>query len=404
MPSTLPNKPFHIPAWRRIGLKLKMPQVQTYSLDTVISEDISLKRKAVLLDCSDEKENKKTKTVIDNTHQKLHEFTTPNASTKKSVTFTPETKVEDGDSIKKLSNTWITQQKSLHQPNSLFKPHKALDIKIDEIILKKKRKELKKAKKKPKLKDNNASKQEKSQNNSEPTNKIPSFLSYLREYHESKETWKFKKNHQTHLLQHIFDKDRVPSGYAHLIYAYVRGLRGQVRTRLRDAAITVKVDDQEKGVGGFPSEILDPDMRQKEYEAAIADYLSTDNSSQIQQLGHEESFLSRFEDELMKGRIIRRIRAEMILVELASSPEGNREVSSEPAKDTNCGKMELKSNVVHKKVRRRKKRTAIIEDSSSDDSESDSDDDSIDSDIEKEKLSKSSSCSSSSSTSSSDSD
>ncbi|RKF56862.1 putative proteasome subunit alpha type 6 [Erysiphe neolycopersici] len=374
MPSTIPRGLAHTPAWKRIGLKLKLPQVQTYSLNTVIVEDSNLKRKAASLDYSDKKDIKKTKITTEITSQKVHEGTPTNSSTKKSVTFTSETKVEDGDSIKKLFKTWVAQQKSHHSPNSLFKSHEALEINTDSSCLDEE-KDFKKSNKKRKPKSTKVSKQMKSQVTNELTNDIPPFLSYLREYHESKETWKFKKNHQTHLLQRIFDIDRVPSNYAHLIYTYVRGLRGQVRTRLRDAAIAVKVDDREKGMSGFPSELLNPEQRQKEYEAAIEDYISNTTLSHIQQLGHEDSFLSKFEDELMKSRIIRRIRAEMILIELASSTDGNEIVSIEVSKEQDSGKIRPESNPAQKKVRRRKKRTVIVEESSADDSDSDSESD-----------------------------
>ncbi|POS83576.1 hypothetical protein EPUL_004910 [Erysiphe pulchra] len=371
MPSTIHRKAVHTPAWKRIGLKLKLPQVQSYSLNTLIAEDSNLKRKAALLDSSDEKDNKKSKISTETTFQKAHEVTPLHSSIKKSVTFTPETKVEDGDSIKKLFKTWVAQQKSHHSPNSLFNSHEALEINTDSVSLNEES-DLKKLNKKKKPKDTKVSRQLKSQVTNHLTKVTPPFLSYLREYHESRETWKFKKNHQTHLLQHIFDVERVPSNHAHLIYAYVRGLRGQVRTRLRDSAMSIKVDDQENGMSGFPSEVLNPEQRQKEYECAISDYLTSSTTSHIQQPGHEESFLSRFEDEMMRSRIIRRIRAEMILTELASSNEGNETASMESFRDKDSGNLHLESKLVQKKVRRRKKRTLIVEESSSDDSDSNS--------------------------------
>ncbi|RKF82141.1 putative proteasome subunit alpha type 6 [Golovinomyces cichoracearum] len=149
----------------------------------------------------------------------------------------------------------------------------------------------------------------------------PPFLNYLREYHESRETWKFKKNHQTNLLQHVLDVNVVPSSHAHLVYAYIRGLKGQVRTRLRDKVLAVKVKDQEDGAAGFSSNMPNQEQRQKEYEAAIVNYINTNSISDVRKSGHEEQFLLGSRDELIKDRIVKRIRAEMIINELASCSE-----------------------------------------------------------------------------------
>ncbi|RKF78060.1 putative proteasome subunit alpha type 6, partial [Golovinomyces cichoracearum] len=200
---------------------------------------------------------------------------------------------------------------------------------------------------------------------------MPPFLNYLREYHESRETWKFKKNHQTNLLQHVLDVKVVPSSHAHLVYAYIRGLKGQVRTRLRDKVLAVKVKDQEDGAAGFPSNMPNQEQRQKEYEATIANYITTNSISDVRKSGHEEQFLLGSRDELIKDRIVKRIRAEMIINELASCSEPD-ESTKRNEKHINLVEKQPIGNLVQKNVRKRKQRTTNTRDESDSDSDSDS--------------------------------
>ncbi len=106
-----------IPAWRRFGLKLKSEQ-PTPGTTTEAPEHVEhSKRKRD--DATEEqpsrkvKKNKKIPRAVD---ESAPETPIRNLARKKSVTFTPETKAEDGDSIKQLFTSWVAEQK-LHDPD-----------------------------------------------------------------------------------------------------------------------------------------------------------------------------------------------------------------------------------------------------------------------------------------------
>ncbi|PSS27528.1 hypothetical protein M430DRAFT_155231 [Amorphotheca resinae ATCC 22711] len=379
---------------------------------------------------------------------------TPKLTRKKSVTFTPETKVEDGDSIKQLFNAWVTEQKS-RDPTFQFstsgqafatpEPPKVEEQFNTEIDEKERRvKRVKKPKAETAETKDTPKKKSKQSKIVKPTATPPRpFLAYLRQYHEDRANWKFNKNHQNHLLKHIFDLNIIPSDHIHLVYAYIRGLQGGVRTRLRDTALSIKVKDQEEGAAGFPDmdsrgsrntetpeekkerQQKDQEKRQQEYENCCKEYIATmtqiDASSKM---GYEEGLLLGLSDYAMKERVAKRTRAEQILAELgagASPAEAEARATpstsgltypEEVAGDNDSQKrLRMNDGSTQKVARRRKQRTltevsdtsSSDESSSSDDSSSDSDDSESDTDAKRpEDTSSSSSSSSSESESSSE--
>ncbi|KAG0651876.1 Uncharacterized protein D0Z07_1071 [Hyphodiscus hymeniophilus] len=384
-----------IPAWQRLGLKLKSTQGSEETFERpAISE--SPKRKTI--DSIDLPQSKKAKKDIENRPLTTTtvEPVTPNLSRKKSVTFTPETKIEDGDSIKQLFSAWVAEQRS-QDPSFQPKSSQVFDTpeppKVEEHIdttLDEKERRVKRAKgpeeslsqskdtktKKPKKpKSPKASKV----TNSPDTPTRP-FLEYLKQYHNCRESWKFNKNHQNHLLKNIFNIEVIPSDYAHLIYEYVRGLQGGVRTRLRDASLAVKVKDQEDGAAGFPETMSDRDKKQMEYDVAIKEYVATMTAAEApKEMGYEEGVLLNLSDFAMKGRVAKRMRAEQILAELDATGEIKDE---EPAAKVGGPKMTYDLDDSEKRIRmndgssqkvarKRKQRTTVADDDTSADDSSD---------------------------------
>ncbi|KAE9378082.1 hypothetical protein N431DRAFT_329583 [Stipitochalara longipes BDJ] len=369
MPSaTVHNELAHIPAWRRLGLKLKS---QTSS-----AQIESPKRKRE--DTIDKGPAKRTKKVFESIPQAP---VTPLLIRKKSVTFTPETKVDDGDSIKQLFNSWVAEQKSQDSSFQLQNSQPALttselsivEEQIDTSLDEKERRT--KRVKKPKQE------KEKTSNSAKPSKIVKPasissrpYLLYLRQYHESRDTWKFNKNHQTHLLKHVFDTDIIPSDHAHLICPYVRGLQGGIRTRLRDAALAIKVEDQEQGVTGFPEDMADLNKKQQEYDAAMQKYVECMTAASASSMvGYEEGVLLGLSDANMAKRVAKRTRAETILAELETGQDASEIVDRGMVNGDNDSQKRLRMNdgSTQKVARRRKQRTATVEDDSS---SSDSDD------------------------------
>jgi hypothetical protein len=382
MPSAaIHNAPTHIPAWKRLGLKLKSQAAsEPVSESSVPIESLKRKRKATIT----KGPAKKTK----KTSLSLTAPLSPVLSGKKSVTFTPETKVDDGDSIRQLFNSWIAEQKSqdpsfqLQNSQPAFgtpEPSKVveqLDTTLDE-----KERRAKRVKRPKQGRDNkpNSKNPKKIVRPTIPSSSRP-YLQYLRQYHESRDTWKFNKNHQSHLLKHVFDIDIIPSDHAHLIYPYVRGLQGGVRARLRDAALAVKVKDQEEGVAGFPKDMANADKKQREYDAAMKEYVATMTAVNASaNMGYEEGVLLGLSDAAMAKRVAKRTRAEQILAELGTPGDGSR-LTDKDMNGDNDSQKRLRTNdgSSQKVARKRKQRTVTVDDETSSSDSDDSDDNSSD--------------------------
>jgi hypothetical protein len=389
-----------IPAWKRLGLKLKSDQLSTEQNapspvvphSEVETPTVKRKRIAEAEETKPTKKVKKTDKIplanAASTPIPIAGPITPMLNRQKSVTFTLETKTEDGDSMKQLFNAWVAQQKA-RDPSFLANTStRAFDAsepshveeQFDTTLGESERrvKRVRKANKKgPK-----SFKITKSPN----ITSIRPFLAYLREYHDSRETWKFNKNHQNHLLKHIFDVKTIPSEYAHLLYEYVRGLQGGVRTRLRDSAFAVKVKDQEDGVAGFPDSMGDKDKRQREYDTALAEYVATVTAYEVpSNMGYEEGVLLGLSDAAMGSRMVKRLRAEQILAELAQEGQGVvaeteivTEAHGEDGDDESQKRLRMNDGSTEKLRRKRKQRTMMVDDSSSSEDSSDSESSSSD--------------------------
>ncbi|KAL8954813.1 MAG: hypothetical protein Q9183_006920, partial [Haloplaca sp. 2 TL-2023] len=131
----------HIPAWRRLGLKLKnvpdeAPTASSISKQNPSPPPSQKKRKAE--SNVDEHEGSKPAKVAKKVgvdHHFINDGSSVSKSngtasatpskphlTRKSVSFTPETKTQDGESNKDLYNSWIVSQKSIDpafDPSSL---------------------------------------------------------------------------------------------------------------------------------------------------------------------------------------------------------------------------------------------------------------------------------------------
>lgn len=371
--ATVPNAPIQIPAWRRLGLKLKSG-TESPTIETV-PEQTPKRKRIPNEDSTPSKKAKRDPKSIESSQS------TSRLERKKSVTFTPETKIDDGDSIKQLFNSWKDEQKA-QDPSFDFKNSAPVftipePSQVDEQVnstLSKKEQRVERIKK-PQQKQASKPVSKKPSKISKPlTSSSRPFLKYLKQYTEARDSWKFNKNHQNHLLKHAFNLEVVPSDHIHLLYEYVKGLQGGVRTRLRDTALGVKVQDQEEGVAGFPETMSQPEKRQREYEVAMNKYVATMTASGApEEMGYEEGILLGLSDKAMEGRVAKRMRAERVLAVLASTPENTTQYTKTPpvVNGKDGGKEDpSKESVPQKVARKRKQRTITIEDS---DSDSDSD-------------------------------
>jgi hypothetical protein len=402
MPSAIPPSnppPTRTPAWQRLGLKLKSAQqLPVIESQKVVSSPIK-KRKAGAEGTLPAKKVKSTKTPS------AAELTTPALSRKKSVTFTPETKAEDGESIKQLFTSWVQEQNSqdpsfqLKTSSHVFdtpeppKVQEHFDTTLDEKGRRVKRVKKPQAETTDRFKETRKRKQ-KAPKIVKPRNTTTRpFLAYLRQYHEDRAHWKFNKNHQNHILKNVFDLNAIPSDHVPLIYEYIRGLQGGVRTRLRDTALSIKVKDQEEGAAGFAEEMdstsaEDREKRQREYEVCCNEYVAIMTAANApKNIGYEEGVLLGLSDDAMKARVAKRTRAELILAELGAgatlveaeeraTPKNSgltypEEVTGD---DDSQKRLRMNDGSTQKVARKRKQRTANVENTASSDDTSDSDD------------------------------
>lgn len=416
MPSAnVPKAPAHIPAWKRLGLKLKSAQETSEPTGKPSTEPDTSKRKRTdaIADSTPAKKSKTSLNLIEQSEPQVP--VTPQLARKKSVTFTPETKAEDGDSIKQLFNSWVAEQKSTDPSfqfsNSApaFKTPEAprVEEEVDPNLDEKERRVKRVKTPKPEKPQKSKPLKKPAKVTKPPIPSSRPFLAYLKEYCESRSTWKFNKNHQNHLLRNAFDLEVIPSDQTHYLFEYVRGLQGGVRTRLRDTALAIKVKDQEEGTAVIESTMAD--RQQRDYDMAMKEHVAEMTALNApSSMGYEEGVLLGLSDRAMAKRVAKRLRAEMILEELASSPDGNGAINGDDEGDQK--RLRYSDDVPQLKApRKRKQRTAVDDDSSSssdDSSESDEDssDDSIGQDGDGEDADDDTSSSSSSSSSESDSE
>lgn len=288
----------HVPAWKRLGLKLKgaasddarpssggpnaasKPAAQVpNSLHARVngSPASALKRK---LPPSASTPNKKQR----GDEQTLAGHGTP-SSLKKSVSFSNDTKTVAANGEKKANKN-------------------------------KKKKKTKKANDTP-----------------NPDFSLEPALEYIRQWHKARDSWKFNKNHQTLLIKYLFEGDKVPSADVPTLYLYLRDLKGGVRTRLRETAAELKKKDMEAGAGAFPASLKAKarETKQKEYEETISRFMQDlqqhqqppaqpTNANGKRPLD-EVQYVLRIATPEVKSRLLKRIRAELVLAELSDSEE-----------------------------------------------------------------------------------
>ncbi|KAL9136036.1 MAG: hypothetical protein Q9175_002745, partial [Cornicularia normoerica] len=254
--------------------------------------------------------------------------TTP-ASKGKSVSFTPDTKTKDGDSVKGLYKTWIAKQIATDPsfdpsivspglrsiiPSIIPSPGSPSPVISTSI-----------SKSEPTTKGNKTptkkSKTRLPKTSSGPgPSRFDAVLTYLTTHHTSPQSWKFSKPYQNQILKHLFSFNHIPSSHDSALLSYIRGLKGtSARSRIRKEALAVRVED-EKWLASEPSETEKMEnetvaqcnaRRRRDYEAAVAKIKQT--------LREEEEEREERDWELLgeKGeweeRVRKRKRAEIVL-------------------------------------------------------------------------------------------
>lgn len=356
-----------IPAWKRLGLKLKGPaSVESPAPATstnVAAATAAPAQSPIPANAGLKRKQPPSATApIRSAAEKRQRTEAVSSSPKKTVKFTEDTKAPEDKSTAE-------------------KPKKAP----------KKPKEKKKAKSKPAVEP------------AEPFNLEPS-LAYLRQWHTDRGSWKFNKNHQTLLIKYFFDTGRIPAADVPAFLAYIRDLKGFVRTRLREEAAALRKKDMADGAAGFGQvkEKADRESKQELYEETLSKLLlrlgqeedgaSAAADGKAKRGFDEAEFAAEEMDVDVKQRAAKRMRAELVLQELSDSEEITTSAATAttptPSAAQHAAETAESSAAVEKSTnpndgtqplkrrRLRKSRTAGISDDSSSESESDSESDS----------------------------
>ncbi|KAI9833589.1 MAG: hypothetical protein M1819_003542 [Sarea resinae] len=460
VPKSVANRPPtpHVPAWKRLGLKLKFakgeaadavnstvsPSPATHSghKKRKLDGDESSAESESAASPLAEKRSKKRKPSPRSNAQLVERNVKPSKpddtsarpetatlKKRKSVAFTPETKVEDGDSIKQFFSAWVAEQKaadsSFTYPPQSSQPAHHFATESPASIDSEKQKDPKKPKK-PKASKKDRAKQV-STDNVIPAPTHPALI-YLSQYHTDRANWKFNKIRQTYILKHLFDTTLIPPSYNDALTSYISGLQGSgARARISEAGLAVRksTDEEAKsqqqtesqgdtGKHGHSTNEKDVHL----YNETLASFLtslhfpSPEPSGSNSSTSTEPDLPSKFLTLLQKRK-----RAEIILHSLSSSSPSPY-LSTHPKQthqDPDRGPLNERLTDDRPLKRRRKRRTTTVDsddetsssgsNSSSSDSSDDSSDDSAsgsesesdgDGDSEIEKSSTSSSSSSSS--------
>ncbi|POS68864.1 hypothetical protein DHEL01_v212743 [Diaporthe helianthi] len=236
----------------------------------------------------------------------------------------------------------------------------------------------------------------KPQPTSQPHDLTPS-LEYLRTWHKARDAWKFNKNHQTLLLKYMYKAEALPAADIDTFYLYISDIRGASRTRLIEQAEEIRKKDMEAGPKGFPEGTKGAEEKQGQYEEMLAALLEKKNESREtgsssgapKRSFDEVEFTLRTVDKDVQQRLVKRMRAELVIDTLKSS--GSEDDAGLPLVITTSATSSRVKVPVHngadakangidgtkQKTKRRKKlRTADSSSSSESESSSDSSSDS----------------------------
>lgn len=272
----------HIPAWKKLGLKLKYAkeelspsEIPNGSPSTVSNEKKRKLSPEIPIDTPTVKKPKKSKpkskpsgkdatTNPSSSPQPLESYTSsptePRKSKQRSVSFTPATKAHDGEGVKDYIKRWSASNPERAEnfkamEAGYYQSESGAEVEREEgsaVETKKKKKKKKKRKSKSTtvpLKPASGIKTPKlPASGPTSTQSGPSKgLQYLEHHQTSPSTWKFSKSRQNSLFRSLFSLIEIPSSYDSALLAYLRGLSrtAAATSRVRNMALDVRKGDEE---------------------------------------------------------------------------------------------------------------------------------------------------------------
>jgi hypothetical protein len=359
----------HVPAWKRLGLKLKNSQpTNEEAVSPVVNQlsssaSESKKRKATEIDGGSPASQDQAAAAASRSENARPETQTNGRplKRKKSVAFADGTKNEDGDSNEKLLEDYVAQQEGgegqfskseVAQFTAPQKVHPANEpsTKINGVA-----NEGKKEKKKKERTQKSASDGSLKQD--------PAYVTYLKEYRSARSSWKFNKSHQIKLLNNLYNTYWLPLELDDTISSYLSGLQGEaVRKRVEETAEKVikDTDGLESADEIMPGRTNLNQAREK----ALKAQLKQTKSNLRNQEAAEHAYSDEHQEKLRKRK-----RAALVLQSLRAQSAPTSEELLAVAVQTSDGVNGVPAK--RKKTRRSKKmRTGMPDDDDTDETSS----------------------------------
>ncbi|KAK2767246.1 hypothetical protein FQN53_006535 [Emmonsiellopsis sp. PD_33] len=380
----------HIPAWKKLGLQLKNAPAAPIQEDSETTPSASADKqspskatkKRALPSENEEPQGKKQRLENGTAEDKKKSKKTTQKDLK-STELKPSTEQQSAEKDlpsakkskkqKRKSVSFADDTKSEDDTADLQPSPEEIEIDLTPAAIAARRAE-KKSKRENRAKNRPASAaaaaaQQPSSDPSTTTTHTHPVLRYLSTYHKSREQWKFQKNRETHLLKHALAVDRIPSTYNAALAAYLAGIKSEgAKKRIAEVALeAVKADEGDVESDKYAGD----EVARDEYTNAVASFRKRLVGEEVDLDAWEEDWgddMANLSPEWLK-KLEKRRRAELVLHFVGGSGLLLAEKAKEQPKAAASKK--------------RKNRTAVIEDTSSSDSssssESDSDSDSDDS-------------------------
>ena len=363
------------PAWKRLGLKLKFAKdsnddlhesngVRSTSLKRALTDDD--RPTPSKPNFKEPQARKRRKHSVIESLRQTSEISAVNISSslkkdsnqlRKRVSFTPETKTEDGDSSKSLIADW---DRANDQIEELLKSHyETVSSASEHTPL-------------------NKTEETKPESMPQPLQqKSKDALEYLTLFHQNRESWKFNKNREVWILKHVLSTNDIPSTFTAPLVSYIHGLKsGGARARLLtqcqqalELEVTQAVDRDEENWGSRNME--DPSRRKAYHDDAVKRFKRS-----FEEYWDEKERKADLEDPEYQRWLSKRKRAELLLwaatppssaADTASSTSQSVESNARSSTRSTSTNSVLSLNGSAKK---RKNRTLIVEVSSSSEDES----------------------------------
>jgi hypothetical protein len=354
----------HIPAWKRLGLKLKnakdtkdvINSAHQISRSTLKRASPNTQLTTTVKSSITEPQAKRRRTEFDaDTFTESNVKLTRRADAfsknrnpmlKKKVSFTAETKLEDGG--KELITDWEQDSYAYYEQKAAENDAKEAQEKSTDSVLS-------------------------SRKQFGTSRKSKDALDYLNLYYSSRSSWKFNKNREVWILRHILSPDAIPTSFNNALASYVHGLGSrQARSRLVGQCQEALAKPVPEGLSGDKQQsnlghMEDPARRKAYHDGAVRRFKQSleTHMDEVQRKADED-------DPAYQRWLSRRKRAEILLwavtpstssTDSASTP--SREVKSESQSSTSVRSTRGQPNGYLFSRKKKKNRTAIVEATSS---------------------------------------